>query len=114
VSLRAELGADLPHASALAPEFYGALGYRLSFGRSLSSGLRGPEELIEIRVSSKVPDDGLHRAHMQAEAVRNGRSGESVKEVSTADLETTVNRAGRLFKNLCQYLGASHAQLSVI
>ena len=72
------------------------------------------EELIEIGVGSKVPDDGLHRAHMQAESVRNGRGGESVKEVSTADLETPVNRAGRLLKNLCQYLGASHAQLSVI
>jgi hypothetical protein len=114
VSLRTELDADLPHASALAPEFCGAFAQCLPFGRNLSSGLRGAEELIEIRVGSKVPDDGLHRAHMQAKSVRNGRSGESVKEVSTADLETSVNRASRLLKNVCQYLGASHAQLSVI
>jgi hypothetical protein len=78
VSLRTELNAELSHASALAPEFEGALAECLPFGRSLSSGLRGPEELIEIRVGGKVPDDGLHRAHMQAESVRNGRSGESV------------------------------------
>jgi hypothetical protein len=39
---------------------------------------------------------------MQAESVRNGGSGESVKEVSTADLETSVNRAGRVLKHVCQ------------
>jgi hypothetical protein len=114
VSLRAELGADLSHASALAPEFYGAFAQCLPFGRSLWSGLRGPEELIEVGVGGKIPDDGLHRAHMQAESVRNGGSGESVKEVSTADLETSVNRAGRVLKHVCQCLGASHAQLSII
>src|SRR5438067_8399997 len=108
------MGADLPHALALAPEFHRALAERLPFRRGLSSGLRGLKELIEIGVGGKVPDDGLHRAHMQPESVRNGGSGESVKEVSTADLETSVNRAGRLLKHVCQYLGASHAQLSVI
>jgi hypothetical protein len=98
----------------LTSELRGTTGYRLSFGRGLSTGLSGAEELIEIGVGDKVPDDGLHRAHMQPESVRNGRGGELVKEVSTADLESPVNRTGRLLKQVYQCLGASHARLSVI
>jgi hypothetical protein len=98
MSLNAQLGADLPHAFALTAEFRGAFGYCLSFGRGLATRRRGPEKLIKIGVSGKVPDDGLHRAHMQPESVRNGRRTEPVKEVSTANLESPLNRTCRLFK----------------
>src|SRR2546429_989796 len=108
------MGADLPHALALAPEFHRALAERLPFRRGLSSGLRGLKELIEIGVGGKVPDNGLHRAHMQPEPLCNGRGGELVKEVSTADLKASVNRAGRMLKQQSQWLRASPAPFSVI
>jgi hypothetical protein len=61
VSFRAELGADLPHASALAPEFYGALAECLPLRRAskltLSRNFRSTESVARPLEPPREPSD---------------------------------------------------------